>query len=87
MDRVAELRTRISELDRSILEAFNARLELVAELKRLKEQLGLDFLDPDRERRMLDDLRTVNRGPLSEEGVDRLLTALLELTKAEISRR
>ena len=81
---VDELRARISALDREVLDAFNRRLELVAELKRHKEQTGLAFVDPDRERRMLEELRTANGGPLSDEGVATLLQALLDLTKAEL---
>ena len=82
--RVDELRAQISARDREVLEAFNRRLELVARLKRHKEGTGLAFLDPDRERRMLDELRAVNSGPLSGEGVETLLRALLDLTKAEL---
>ena len=82
---VDELRARISSLDREVLEAFNRRLELVAELKRHKDETGLAFVDPDRERRMLDELRAANSGPLSAEGVTTLLQALLALTKAELT--
>ncbi len=81
---IAGLRERISELDRTILDAFNDRLELVGELKRFKASRGLDFLDHERERRMLDDLRAANGGPLSDEGVGTLLHALLDLTKREV---
>jgi chorismate mutase len=81
---IAELRARISEVDREVLAAFNHRLELVARLKRHKDELGLDFVDPDRERRMLEELRAANPGPLSDEGVETLLRALLDLTKREV---
>ena len=53
---VQRLREEISELDASILDAVNARLELVAALRRHKDAVGLPFVDPDRERRLLDDL-------------------------------
>jgi chorismate mutase len=81
---VEELRTQISALDREVLDAFNRRLELVARLKRHKDEHGLDFLDPDRERRMLEELRSANGGPLSDGGVAVLLEALLGLTKNEV---
>ena len=81
---VDELRAQISALDREVLDAFNRRLELVARLKRHKDEHGLAFLDPDRERRMLEELRAANGGPLSDEGVAILLAALLELTKHEV---
>jgi chorismate mutase len=81
---VDELRAQISALDSSLLETFNRRLELVARLKRHKESVGLGFVDPDRERRMLEELRTANGGPLSDEGVAQLLAAVLDLTKREV---
>jgi len=81
---IESLRAEISALDREVLAAFNRRLELVARLKRQKDSLGLDFRDPDRERRMLEELRAANAGPLSEGGVEALLRALLELTKREV---
>jgi chorismate mutase/prephenate dehydratase len=81
---IDELRRRISALDRTVLHAVNARLRLVSELKAYKDARGLGFLDPDREARMLAELREANAGPLSAEGVERLLRALLELTKREV---
>lgn len=83
---VRDFRERISALDRSIVEAVNARIELVAELKRYKEANGLPFLDPDRERRLLEELEQANRGPLSREGLHELVASLLELTKREVAR-
>jgi chorismate mutase len=82
---VSRLRDEISDLDRAILDAINARLELVAELKRYKELHGLPFVDPDRERQILDDLTAANRGPLSEEGLRELFCELLDLMKREVS--
>ena len=82
---VQQLRDEISELDRSILEAVNGRLELVAALRRHKQEVGLPFLDPDRERQLLDDLVNANSGPLSDEGLRELFAGLLDLTKREVA--
>jgi 3-deoxy-7-phosphoheptulonate synthase/chorismate mutase len=78
-----ELREQVSDNDRAIVEAINRRLELVAEIKRYKESNGIEFVDPDREAWMLDDLRRANRGPLSDEGLQRILRELLDLSKRE----
>ena len=59
---VRDLRGEISELDRAIVAAVNVRLELVARLKRYKESHGLPFLDPERERRLVEELARANRG-------------------------
>ena len=85
-DDVGRFRDQISELDRQILAAVNRRVQLVAELKRYKEEHGLDFLDPERERTMLEELQRGNSGPLSDDGVRELLHAVLDLTKREVDR-
>jgi len=78
-----ELREQVSANDRAIIEAINTRLELVARIKRYKEENGIDFIDPDREAWLLEDLRRANRGPLSDEGLQRILGELLDLSKRE----
>ena len=83
---VRGLRERITEADHAVLASANARLELVAELRRYKEEHGLDFFDPDREHWMLDDMLASNAGPLTDEGVRELLAFLLDLTKREVAR-
>ena len=85
-DPLAELRTRIGENDRAIVEAVNERLRLVAELWRIKETHGAERFDPDRERRLRDELAAANRGPLTPEGLDALVSELLAHTKRELDR-
>ena len=82
---VRGLREQITAADRAVLAAVNARLELVAELRRHKQEHGLDFYDPDREAWMLADLEAANGGPLSAERVAELLAFLLDLTKRELT--
>jgi len=81
---VDRVRTELAEQDRAILDAVNARLRLVAELKRYKAEAGIPFVDPEQEQRLLERLAAANTGPLSEEGVRELFTAILALTKREI---
>ena len=82
---VRDLRERITEVDQAILEAANARLELVHELREHKIAQGWNFVDPGREERMLDALARANPGPLSEEAVRQLFIDLLALTKRELA--
>jgi chorismate mutase len=83
---IRQLREQISDADRSLVEAMNARLRLVARLKRYKESRGLDFVDLEREEWMLNYLLRANRGPLSAEGLRELFTEVLDLTKREVGR-
>jgi chorismate mutase/prephenate dehydratase len=81
---VRRLREQIAERDRAVLEAVNARLRLVAELKRHKETKGIDFVDPGQEERLLQALEQANSGPLSPEGVRALFKEILALTKRDV---
>jgi chorismate mutase len=83
---IRQLRQQISDTDRSIVEAMNARLRLVARLKGYKESRGMDFVDPEREEWMLQYLQRANRGPLSTEGLRELFEEVLGLTKREVGR-
>ena len=83
---IRQLRQQISDTDRSIVDAINARLRLVARLKQYKESRGIDFVDPEREEWMLQYLQRANRGPLSGEGLQELFDEILALTKREVER-
>jgi len=81
---IEALRARISANDRALVERVNDRLRLVAEMKAYKASKGIDFLDPEREQQMLQDLRRANDGPLSDEGLATFFATLLALTKDEL---
>ena len=83
---IKQLRQQISDMDRSLVDAFNARLRLVARLKSYKESRGIDFVDPEREEWMLQYLSRANRGPLSQDGLKELFEEILDLTKREVRR-
>jgi len=82
---IRQTREQISDADRRLVEALNARLQLVARLKRYKEGRGIGFVDPEREEWMLQYLQRVNRGPLSQEGLEAFFSQVLDLTKREVS--
>src|SRR6476619_1406168 len=84
---IRQLREQISDADRTIIEAVNARLKLVSRLKGYKESRGLSFVDPEREEWMLSYLARANRGPLSAEGLQEIFSEVLDLTKREVGRR
>lgn len=83
---VQQVRRQISDLDRSLVELVNKRLELVAGLKRYKDEHGIGFVDLAREEWMLQYLQRLNRGPLSGDGLSELYHELLDLMKREVTR-
>ena len=83
---IRQLREQISDADRTIIEAVNARLKLVSRLKDYKESRGMSFVDPEREEWMLSYLTRANRGPLSAAGLQEIFSEILDLTKREVGR-
>ena len=81
---VKELRDEIAAVDLAILADVNARIELVARIRRYKADAGLPFVDRDRERELIEALDLQNAGPLSDDGLRELYTYLLDLTKREV---
>jgi len=85
-DAIEELRARIAELDRVLVETTGRRLELVRELADEKVARRIDFVDPEQEQRLTEALVAANEGALSEDGVRELVEAILALTKRELAR-
>jgi chorismate mutase len=83
-EQLDEYRAEITQLDRLIFDAVNRRLDVVARLKRHKDEHGVAFVDPERERRMVEERVAENRGPLSDEGVRSFYAELLALVKREL---
>jgi chorismate mutase/prephenate dehydratase len=66
---LAALRKQIDALDEQILALLNRRMEVVRQIGRVKSQSSGHVLDAARERQILDRLRSLNAGPLSEDDV------------------
>jgi chorismate mutase len=81
-----DLREQLAVNDRALLDLVNKRLDLVQQIKQRKTELGVAFLDQEREAWLLDHLRNANSGRLSDEGLRELLSAVLDLTKRELDR-
>jgi chorismate mutase len=80
-----DLRQLLAANDLALLDLVNRRLDLVEKIKQRKSELGVSFVDPEREAWLLDYLRGANKGPLSDEGLRELLTTVLDLTKRELA--
>ena len=84
---IRRLREQVSDNDVALIAAMNRRLELVRRMWDVKQSLGREVLDPEREEWMLRYLNRANRGPLSPDGLEELFATVLELTKRELGRQ
>ena len=83
-DELRRMRDEITEVDRLIFDAVGRRVDLVAQLKRYKDEHGISFVDPGRERDMIEERVAEGRASLSPEGVRSFYAELLALVKREL---
>jgi len=75
---LADLRRRIDELDRKLVELLNERSRCALEIGKLKQQEHLPLYQPDREREVLENAEQSNRGPLSNAAIRRLCERIID---------
>jgi 3-deoxy-7-phosphoheptulonate synthase/chorismate mutase len=97
-DRIEHLRKRVDALNTHLLELVQERAEIVLEISRLKEELGLDSYDPRREEEMLQRLTANTSGPFGPAEIRSIFRAIFraslglqerarERTRKRLSRR
>ena len=76
-----KLRSRIDELDSELLKLLNERAKCVIEIGKIKQKQKKDVLVPLREKELLDRLRKVNKGPMTDAMVSYLFQQIIETLK------
>ena len=76
-----ELRSVIDELDSELLKLLNERAKFVIEIGKIKQKEKKDILVPLREKDLLDRLRQVNKGPMSDAMVIYLFQQIIDTLK------
>lgn len=75
---LADWRRQIDQIDRDLVALLNRRAECVQHLAPLKREADIDVFDPDRERRVHENLQTANHGPLPQESIARIFDCVME---------
>jgi chorismate mutase len=76
-----ELRRRIDELDEKLVELLNERANCALKIGEIKQTMGLEIYQPDRESQVLGHVRDHGRaikGPLSPEALTRLFERIID---------
>ena len=76
-----KLRSRIDELDTELLKLLNERAKCVIKIGKLKQKEKKDVLVPMREKELLDRLRKVNKGPMTDAMVIYLFQQIIDTLK------
>ena len=74
---ISDWRSRINEIDDTLIEALNKRAEYVLRIGEIKHKKGLQIKDPEREKELLKRINARNRGPLSGDAIREIFNAIL----------
>ncbi len=75
---ITKIRHRMDELDARLVSLLNERASCAQEIGRLKETVGLKVYQPQREREVLDHVRSENAGPLDADAITRLFERIID---------
>lgn len=75
---IDEYRKRIDQLDTEIVRLLNRRAQCAVEVGELKESVGLDTYQPDREVSVLEHARRESGGPLDDSAITRLFERIID---------
>ena len=78
MERLAEYRRQIDEVDMRILALLNERTAIVERIGHVKQDLDLPIYEPKREDDVYRNVLENNRGPLPAEAVKRVFERIID---------
>ena len=73
-----DLRRRIDEIDRKLVDLLNERSKCALEIGKLKQQANLPLYQPEREREVLENAEQNNQGPLTDAAIRRLFERIID---------
>lgn len=79
---VESIRRGIRDKDRELVRLLGERARLSVEMGRMKADAGLAVFDPVQERKVLDEIASLNEGPLSTEALRHIWREILSSSRA-----
>ncbi|MFB6291161.1 MAG: chorismate mutase [Candidatus Bipolaricaulia bacterium] len=78
---IDNLRTEIDRIDEKLVKLLNRRASKALEIGQHKRKKGWDVTDKEREEDVLNHVRAINSGPLTEDQLERIYQKLISETK------
>jgi chorismate mutase len=79
MPTLDDLRKDIDRVDEVLVRLLNERARVACEIGRLKKEQGIEIYQPEREKQVLDHVRSVAvEGPLGPEAIARLFERIID---------
>ena len=78
---ISDWRRKIDDIDQKLVELLCQRAYAVHEIGKLKAGAGLPVYEPDREKKVLDNVRGGNVGPLSDRDLLRIYERIVDVMR------
>ena len=86
---ISDWRNKIDELDRRLVELLNERAQAAHEIGKLKRNTSMPIYEPEREKRIFENVLRANRGPLPDGELrtvyERIIDVMRNIQKNEIA--
>jgi chorismate mutase-like protein len=79
---IADWRKKIDELDRQMVELLNQRASAAQEIGRLKRNTQMPIYEPEREKKIFENVRALNRGPLPNHELQHIFERIIDVMRA-----
>lgn len=76
-DDVRQRREEIDRVDAELVRLLNARASIALDLARLKQNLGWEICDPQREQQVLSQVADSNHGPFDHRSLRRIFRRII----------
>lgn len=86
-EKIKSIRKKIDQLDKEILDLLNLRAGLSIEIGRLKKESDIETYDPLREKEILDFLKSINKGPISNESIGNVFCEIISACRSLVKRK
>src|SRR5713101_5736150 len=78
---ISDWRKKIDELDRRLVELLSQRAHAAHEIGKLKRTAGMPIYEPDRERNVVSNVRSINPGPLPDRDLQRIYERIMDVMR------
>jgi chorismate mutase len=78
---ISDWRKQIDELDRKLVELISQRAKAAHEIGKLKKTARMPIYEPDRERKVFQNVQQLNRGPLSDRDLQRVFERIMDVMR------
>jgi chorismate mutase len=78
---ISDWRKKIDDLDRKLVDLLSQRAQAAHEIGKLKRGEGMPIYEPDRERKVFDNVQSINPGPLPDRDLLRIFERIMDIMR------